>query len=81
MRKVCLVLLVLALVSIIAAPAVAADDTFSLFNSASTSGIAAMDAGPSRTPIVPEPGTMLASLALLSPGGIAMFWRMRRSKG
>lgn len=37
-------------------------------------GTAAKDA------VVPEPGTMLASLALLSPAGISMAWRMRRRR-
>jgi len=30
--------------------------------------------------VVPEPGTMAASLALLSPAGISLMWRMRRRR-
>jgi hypothetical protein len=30
--------------------------------------------------VVPEPGTMIASLALLSPAGISLAWRMRKRR-
>lgn len=30
--------------------------------------------------VVPEPGTMAASLALLSPAGISLMWRMRKRR-